>query len=272
MKESIRKNPSVAILVLLFVALSVWWFINEPFKHDESLQQAKYIWGAAYQLVAIFGAIYGFRVASEWGGLKSVFGKAITLFSLGLLLQAFGQSVYSFYNLFLQVEAPYPSLGDLGFFGSIPCYILGTIFLSKVSGAHLSLKSYGNKIQAILIPVLLLIFSYVEFLKQYEFDWTSPLRVLLDFGYPMGQAIYVSLAILAFILSRKTLGGIMRIPVFLILIALIAQYFADFNFLYQFSNESWYVGGTGDYWYLLAYFVMGLSLVNLGAVMNKARG
>src|SRR6185369_3281343 len=109
-----------------------------------------------------------------------------------------------------------------------------------------------------------LIASYMIFLQGYEFDWSNPLRVFLDFGYPLGQAFYVSLAILVFILSKNFLGGLMRPKVLLILLAIAVQYIADYNFLYQAYNETWVNGGYGDYIYLISYFLMTFALINLG--------
>ncbi len=249
-------------VLALFVVLGVWWVYLSPFSPptDEN-QFSRYVWGASYQLIAILGGVWGLTVSRSWGGFRSVVGRSIGAFSLGLLFQAFGQSVYSFYNLFLKVEAPYPSLGDIGFFGSIPLYIYGALLLAKASGVAVSLRTFANKMQAVVIPLVLLVVSYLFFLKDYEFDFSNLLQVLLDFGYPLGQALYVAFAILTFLLSRRTLGGMMKGPVLLLIVALLAQYVADYNFLFQFSRESWYVGGYGDFLYLFAYLTMALSLI-----------
>jgi hypothetical protein len=190
-------------------------------------------------------------------------------FCIGLSLQIFGQTVFSIYNLVLKVDVPYPSLADVGYFLSIPFYAYATILLAKASGAGLSLKFVHKKIQAVTIPAVILIASYVVFLKGYEFDWSSPLRVFLDFGYPLGQAFYVSLALLVFILAKDSLGGLMRSKVLIILFALAVQYIADYNFLLQAYNGTWVNGGHGDYIYLFSYFIMSVALINLGSAFEK---
>ncbi|MFH1170724.1 MAG: hypothetical protein V1704_04165 [Candidatus Vogelbacteria bacterium] len=188
--------------------------------------------------------------------------------SLGLLAQSFGQSVFSFY-FYTGAELPYPSLADLGFFGSIPLYIYGVILLGRASGIKVSLKSYAKQIVAFIIPLLMLGVSYYIFLKDYEFDWSQPIKTFLDFGYPLGQAFYVSIAILVFILSRKILGGIMKIPILIFLIALVSQYLSDYLFLYQSNNGTFVGGGSVDYMYLVSYFLMALSLIVLGHTYQK---
>ena len=221
--------------------------------------------------MAYLGGISGLIIAKKWGGIKSLIGSAVTVFSIGLLCQGFGQSVYTYYLFHSNIAAPYPSLGDLGYFGTIPFYIYGAFLLSKVSGAKISLRSYGHKIQALIIPTIMLLVSYFLFLQDYTFDFSAPLKTFLDFGYPLGQAIYVSLAILAFTLSRKFLGGIMRKPILFLIAALVLQYLCDYIFLYQFNAGNWYVGGINDYMYLFSYFLMTISLIKMSVTFDNIK-
>lgn len=259
-----RDDSLVRYGLVLFILLSVWWLVLQYLGFGEESSLRDLVWAASYQLVALYGGVIGLVIAyKEWGGTRSVVGRAIVAFALGLLLQVFGQSTFSFYNLVLGVEIPYPSLADIGFFGSIPLYIYGAVQIGRASGATVSLRTYMSKIWAIVIPVILLGLSYQSFLRQYEFDWSSPLRVFLDFGYPLGQAVYVSLAALAYLLSRGMLGGVMKGKVLLLLIALVVQYLADYNFLFQTFSESWQNGGYGDYIYLFAYFLMAIGVIQI---------
>jgi len=264
-------NRMAVVALGLFIILTVWWLLLKPFQATdlESITHERYIWGSLYQLIALWGAICGFVISKSWGGTKSVMGRSIIAFSTGLLLQVFGQSFYSYYNLFSQIEAPYPSLGDIGYFGSIFAYIYGVLMLARASGVKVSLKSYANQAKALLIPLILLLFTYIFFLRGYEFDWTDKLKVILDFGYPLGQAFYVSLAILTYFLSRNILGGKMRQPIFYILLALIVQYCSDFNFLYQANQETWYVGGYGDFFYMFSYLIMTMSLIYIEITLRR---
>lgn len=248
------------VVLLLFAALLVWWLgLHRAGTTDET----KMLWGASYQIITLLGGIWGLFIAASWGGLKSVMGRSILAFSLGLLFQTFGQSVFSYYNIVAHVEIPYPSLADIGYFGSIPLYIYGALMLGRASGVTISLKSFTSKFQAVLIPLIMLSLSYFFFLRGYEADWSDPVRLFLDFGYPLGQAIYVSLAFLVFLLSQKTLGGIMKHRVLFILLALVVQYLADYNFLYQALAGSWGLSGYGDVIYLVAYLLMTIGLIQL---------
>lgn len=251
---------------LLF--LLCWWVILFFVLSGENESQNLF-WAATYQLMAWVGGIYGLISSRSWGGTQSRMGRTILYFSIGLLLQGFGQSAFSFYNIVLLNEIPYPSIADVGYFSSVIFYILGIMSLAKITGASFKLKVLSNKIQAFIIPIVMLGISYIVFLGNYEFDWDTPLRVFLDFGYPLGEAFYVSIAILALIFSRNMLGGIMRIPLIILMIALVAQYVAEFNFLTQVLHETWMNGGYGDVLYLFSYFVMTISLIRISSAMKE---
>jgi hypothetical protein len=234
----------------------------------EDFNLISFIWGATYQIIAILGIVIGLGVAQHWGGWKSMFGKTIILFSAGLLFQCIGQAISSYF-VYKTGEVPYPGLGDIGFFGSILFYIFGAFMLARVTGGKAFLKAAHNKVIALVIPLLMVGVSYWLFLKGYEYDWSNPTQTFLDFGYPIYQAIYVGIAIVTLILSRTYLGGLMKTPVMLFLIALIMQYASDFVFLYQASRGLYIPEGTNDLMYFTSYFLMTIALIYTGNVFKK---
>jgi len=257
----------MALTVLLFLFFSLWWLILMLFAQPDSILNQ--VFAAFYGSIALIGGIWGMTVSKKWGGYKSVMGRSIFMFSLGLLAQEFGQLTYSYYIYFSGIDVPYPSVGDIGYFGSILCYIYGVFLLGKATGSRVSLRSLSGRMQSLLLPLAILLASYLAFLSGYEFDWSAPLTVFLDFGYPFGQAIYVSIALLVYILSRKVLGGIMRQPTLILLFALLIQYFSDYTFLYQANRGTWYAGGVNDYMYTVSYFLMTYGLIRLAEAYNK---
>lgn len=265
MIEVVQKEWSGKVAVLIFLLLSAYWVFSFFSSSDRFFGDFPSIYG----VMALWGGIWGIMVAKKWGGLTSVMGKAMIMFSLGLFAQVFGQIVYAYIAFFKQAEVPYPSLGDLGYFGSIPFYIFGVIYLAHAAGVKIRLKLFMNKIQALIIPLVLLSAGYFLFLRGYEFDWSSPVRIFLDFGYPLGQAIYISLTILTYLFSRGVLGGIMKSKILFILLALVIQFFSDYTFLYQSSHGTWTAGGVNDYMYLVSYFCMAFALIQFEAVYKK---
>lgn len=268
MLYTIKKEWQAKVTVLYFLAVTVWWFIGPSFKTSSD---ARFLGdpGSVYFLIAIIGTIWGFVISAQWGGLKSILGKAIFFFALGLAGQVFGQFSYGYYPFALHEAAPYPSLGDIGYFGSIPFYTLGIYFLALTSGVKISARSFAQKLQTIIVPLFVLAIGYILFLQGYTIDWTNPIKTFLDFGYPLGQAFYVSLALLTYSLSKGTLGGIMKTKILFILFALFVQFLADYIFLYQ-SNKGFYaVGGLADYMYFTAYTLMTLGLIQFKTVYDR---
>ena len=264
------KNKLSVIPISILLILSAWWIYIISFP-TESTENSRQIWAALYQIMAIYGGIAGLIILKKIGGYKSFIGKTILFFSIGLLLQSFGQTVYSYYIFYQHTEIPYPSIGDIGFFGSIIAYVYAVVFLSKITGIKFSVVSIYTKLKAVLVPLVILFASYLFFLQGYEFDWSSKLRIFLDFGYPLGQALYLSLAIIVFLISLSLIGGAMKKPILFLIFALFFQYLSDFMFLYQAHQGTWYVGGLNDYLYFLSYFLMTMALIYMGNIFNKIR-
>jgi len=108
------------ISCILFVVFSIWW-IGLHFFNVSPIQIQ--IWAALYQLTALFGGIVGLFIAKKWGLFKSTMGRAIFMFSIGLLCESFAQSAGSYLVLKLGT-VPYPSLSDVGAFGALIFYAI----------------------------------------------------------------------------------------------------------------------------------------------------
>ena len=265
--ETIQGSWIARFILSVFIVLSLWWVTI--YWRDLTSGFENNAFTLIYPWISLIGGVVGLLISNKWGGLKSIIGRSLFVLSLGLLAQTFGQAAYAYYIYVLGIEVPYPSMGDVGYFGSVIFYLYGVLLLARVLRVNFSLRSLVGQAQAIIIPLILLGLSYILFLRGYEFDWSQPLKVFLDLGYPFGQAIYVSIATIAFLASRKALGGMMREPMSFLLVALIVQYFSDFIFLYEASNEQWYVGGVNDYMYFVSYCWMAIGLIQLGVTFKK---
>lgn len=260
--KALLEDRYFRVSFVLFVLFLLWWLAL--CLTNASSAQYK-VWGYVYQITALFGAIVGLVISSKWSGLKSTIGRALLMFSTGLLFEWFAQAAGSFLT-WQTGTVPYPSLSDVGAFGAMIFYAIGAIFLAKVSGARVSLRSSLSKIIAVIIPLSLLGFSYSIFLSRYQFDWSEPLTTFLDIGYPLGAAFYVSMAILAYLLTRKLLGGLLRVPISFFIASLLAEYVADFSFLYNAHSGAYVAGGYNDLMFMGAYSLMAISLIQLGVV------
>lgn len=268
MATSISRNKLIVLVIALFAGLSAWWLWLYFGGYVGETDQAERF-SSAYGVMALCGGLIGLSVSKKWGGFKSLIGKFTIFISLGLLAQEFGQITYSLYTYLFHVEIPYPSVGDVGYFGSVVFYCIAVIYLIKALKLKTTLTSTTNKILVVLIPLILLGSSYFFFLSGNEYDFSHPLTVFLDFGYPLGQVFYISLALLAFTLSMRYLGGIMKSVILFLIFALFAQYVSDFTFLYSVSRKTWETAGINEYTYLVSYFIMTLALLQLGGVINR---
>lgn len=265
--KSIFKNRVSIFLIVYYLIIGVWWlaiFLN-------GLRESahNYFFGLSYAVIALVGGGYGLVVWQRWGAWKSAIGRGIIFISLGLLSFAFGQLVWSYYNIVLQVEVPYPSIADIGYVSTIPLYFLGMFLFAKAAGAKYGIKAVGGKIIVVLVPIIVLGFSYYFFLADYEFDFSDPVRILIDFGYPLGQALTISVALVAFLLSNKFLGGIMKSKIQFLIFALVFQYATDFLFLYRASQGTYYNGGLVDFMYATSFLIMALVIVGFNSAVEE---
>lgn len=267
--EQFKQNHAFKLVLVLFSALVLWWITIFVRGLTSGLEND--LFTLAYPFLALIGGVVSWSYAKKWGGFKSTLGSAISMLSLGLLAQFFGQILYNYYIFILNVEVPYPSIGDISYFASVILYIIGTYQLAKVSGIKLSVKSLKGKFQAFFIPLMILGLSYALLLKGYEFDFSNKVIIFLDFGFPIGQVIFVSIALLALLISKDILGGMMRKPIMLLISALIFQYIADFAFSYQFAHGTVYTGDYLDLLYCISYFLMAISLFSIGNMFYKVQ-
>lgn len=269
MGKIIHFKVYTSILLSFVIFFLAWWLLINLTQLGEN-DIFRGFFSYTYGVVAFFGAFIGCcKVSLRWGGIKSVIGRAILMFAIGLFLQALGQLTYNYQIYVLKIENPYPSIGDIFFFSTNFFYAYGIWLVARASGAYLSLKKTKGKIIAVLIPALMLLFAYLSILHNYQFDRNSPLASFYNFGYPTVQAIYISVTIMAYILSKKWLGGIMKNTMLLILFVFIVQYIADFTFVYQTLNDTWQLSGSNDLYYLISYSLMTFTLIRFGIMHNK---
>jgi hypothetical protein len=254
-----RVDRSTFVLVVLFVIFSLGWGYLQLF--HKTNQSLLYLYSDTYFIVALWGAIGGFISSWRWGGFSTKVGRSIAYFSVGLLFQVLGQLVYAYYMECLGIDVPYPSVGDIGFFGSIPFYILGTMSLIHAFGCQF--HPDGEKLLSLFFPIGIFILSSWYFLQGKGIQLENLPKTFLDFGYPLGQAVYVSLAISAYFSSKIILEGVIRVNVLTILLGLLFQYLADSMFLYQAKMGTWHGGSLNDYLYMCAYFLIGLGIIGL---------
>ena len=251
----INSLQKTLLIYLVFLCLFWLWLFFSGYKTNFW----NYFYSFSFSQIPLIGGLVGVLVAKPWGGLKSSLGKSISLISFGLFSWGLGSMIWSYYNFFRNIPAPYPSLADLGFVLSLPLWTFGMISISKATGAKFGLQHKKGKILLILIPFGVFIFSYYALViiargGQLTGSFESYLKLSLDLAYPLGDVLILTISLLIFGLSYKYLGGKYRLTILSILLGFVTMYFADFVFSYTTTVGTFYNGSLGDLFFTAALF------------------
>jgi len=225
-------------------------------------------WTDSYGVIAAIGGIGGYLVSKHWGGWKSYLGKSLSLLSIGLFFQFLGQLSYAVYARVLNVENPYPSFGEVFYYGAFPIYIYATITMGKALGINIGM-SVWKKLGVFIIPAIFATISWLVFLQGYEFTRENLFLDIYNFSYPIVEAIYLGFTGIAFLYSFQSLGGKLRPYVSFVFLALLASYFSNSYFMYEDINGLWRPSGWSDLIYFVTYFIMALSLMSFYEAYKK---
>lgn len=263
-KTAIKNKFQIGALCYLFILVVYWGFL-----HRSGLKTSNYnyLYSLLFSLTPLIGGLIGMVKAGIWGRFKSAIGQAVFFFGLGLFLWGAGSMVWSYYNFVIKDALPYPSLADLGFAPSIFFWGVGAVFLSKASGARLAFrKSLFAKV-CTAIAVVGITYAAYHLLVQKARGGVivpageSPLKVVLDIAYPLGDFIALMLSVIIFGLSFKYFGGYFKTPIIFLLVGLGTMFGADFLFSYTTTVGTFYNGDVGDLLLTLGLFLMTFGLL-----------
>ncbi len=242
-------NSPQEICLAFLIVLFIFWSIL--FGTHTTSGFYNYLYSFLFGLIPLIGGLYAMLRSHVWGGLKSAIGKSVFFIGLGIFFWGCGEAIWSYYNFFMNVPAPYPSFADLGFAPSILFYGIGSFYLSKASGAKFALKNPFAKIFAIVAPILIWVISYYVLVVVARAGVLvpadeSPLKAVLDIVYPFGDFISLTLAVVISGLSFKYLGGQYRMDIFSVLLGLFVMFIADSIFSYTTTVGTYYNANIGD--------------------------
>ena len=262
-----RINFYQKICLAFYIFLVIFWVWLYSTGSKEGFYN--YLYSFLFGLIPLIGGLVAMINAKVWGGLKSAVGKAVFYIGLGLFCWGSGETIWSYYNFFLGEPAPYPSLADLGFAPSIFFYGLGAIYLSKATGAKYGLKNAVAKLFVIIAPFILLAISYYLFVVVARGgvlvpEGETPLKIILDIAYPLGDFVALTVSVVVSGLSFRYLGGRFIVDIISILLGLAVMTWGDAVFSYTTTVETFYNGQFGDLLlttglFLLTFGILGFS-------------
>ncbi|HKZ35006.1 MAG TPA: hypothetical protein VJ179_04035 [Patescibacteria group bacterium] len=245
-KRIARKKSALFFLALFLYIFVTWWPLPDTFEEAQGLPHADFY---LYMFVGTLGALNGFRIAFKWGGLKSKLGKGIFFLSAALLSQDIGGFIWLYFNKVFLNDLPYPGLPDIGYFGVIPLSVIALLNFADLAGTKFSLRTVKGVFTAVGIALVMIITSYVLFLKDVQPDFQDPIRTFLDFGYPLGEALVFALALIVYTLTTKTLGGAIRTPMIFMIGTFFILFLSDYTFAYTAGKGTYYDGNWVDMLY-----------------------
>lgn len=239
--------------------LAVFWFFLFFTGTKEGFYN--YLYSFLFGLTPLIGGVVAMINSRIWGGFKSAVGKAVFFIGLGIFCWGFGEVIWSYYNFFLGVAAPYPSLADIGFAPSIFFYGLGAAYLSKATGAKYGLKNKYAKIFVIIAPFLIFALSYYILVVVARGGVLIPegetrLKTFFDLVYPLGDFVGLTISVIISGLSFKYFGGRYLWDIFSVLAGLGVMFIADSVFSYTTTVNTYYNGDFGDLLLTLGTFLL----------------
>jgi len=265
------------IRILLFgyiIGVICWGWLNAT---DQVNAVSNYVWSIIILgIFPVLGGIFGIVLSRKWGFLRAALGRAIFFLSCGVIAWGIGSLIWGYYNLFLEVEVPYPSLGDLGYLLSYPFYALGLINLGRGMGVGYKLRTNRGKILFVSIVVVSLIINagFVVIARGgLDFAGYGIVKIFFDILYPLGDALIVTAVGLLYGLSYKVFGGRFKWPINLLFFGQFLLYLGDFLFSYTTTRGTYYVGDWNDLIFVNALFLITLSVnaMNISGISSRVR-
>ena len=259
--KQLFKDHRFQVLLGLLILFASWWvyLYVSGISPENSLS---IFFTSTYGLLALLGGVFGLGIAGRWGGLKSQMGRVLTLFSLGLLSQEFGQIFYTYlYHTSTSLTPSYPSVADVGFLGSSLFYILALIGLIKLLTKALPRVSKPTTLAIVAGCALFISASVLLMIRGYIIEGPVTAANILDFSYTLIYAVYLVLASVVIYLSVGRVGGLMASRIRVLCFSLIAHFVADYSYVYEASHGLYTSSGINDLFYCLAFFLVAAAIV-----------
>lgn len=217
-------------------------------------------------LIPIIGSFIGFGIAKKWGGFKSRLGKAIILYSLGLMAWGFGVVGWLFYIYVLGItEVPYPSPADFVYMLAQILWYAASITMARVIGAQYGFKNKLGMVKAVLGGIFGVVLSYILLISvARDGSLTADgfnLGTFFDFYYPIATSLSLTLTLIIYFLSGKFLGGKFKKSLLVLFAGFIFQFFGDFYYTLSTNNETYYNGHWSDMLFTTAMLTLTLGLL-----------
>ena len=250
----------VSILVGLFVFVAIWAVFLQFLPEKNTAWN--YYFNFSYSFLYFFAGAVAVSGATTLGK-QGVLRKSLLLLGTGFMGQAIALWIWTYYNIDLTIEVPYPSLSDFFYLIFVPTIGLGLLYLLRIYQFKISRK--------IIIEscITFLVFSYIIFKFINIPDLSSDLTLLtkiINIVYPLSDAILLSLALAVV----RVAGGKVHASLLFMVAGLLLQTTGDFVFSQRIITGQYWNGDLSDILFTCAAFVFSLGLISIST--NSVRG
>jgi diguanylate cyclase (GGDEF)-like protein len=182
------------------------------------------------------------------------------LLGASALAWGLGNAVWSWYEIGVGREVPFPSLADAGYLFAVP---LAAVALLSFPGAPSTLASrLRTVLDAAIVGSALLFVSWAFLLGPlYRDSSGSALEQAIGLAYPVGDLVTATLVLLVLVRT----AGTTRLPLVFVGAGLMALVVADSGFAYLTLNDSYTTGTFLDGGWALAFLLIGLGALHPSA-------
>ena len=165
-----------------------------------------------------------------------------------------GQAIWSYYELVVGRQVPFPSFADLGYLGAVPLAVAGVLFFPSAPARATSLLR--TILDALLVAGSLFIISWATVLGTvYRAGSDSLLAQLIGLAYPAGDIVIGT--ILLILASRAARGN--RLPFMILTAGLIANLLSDSAFAYLTTTNTYGSGNPTDAGWMAGYLLVAVA-------------
>jgi diguanylate cyclase (GGDEF)-like protein/PAS domain S-box-containing protein len=204
--------------------------------------------------LGVFAATVVASVACAWAARRGA-GRAWIWLSLWTGLWAAGGLAWAVYELLLNVEAPYPSLADVGYLGSIPFAVIGLFAFPGARRAGMRLRSL---IDGLVIAGCLVGVTWELVLVPTIREATGGLEVVLGLAYPVTDLILIVIAVSV---AARSLEA-QRRSLAILALAIAAIGAADCFYLGLAATGNYSTGQLFDSLWFLGFLLVGVAAVS----------
>lgn len=251
----------ITALSILF-GISLIWDISLYFiPGDATIWH--FLYNIVYGSVFIFGGLVTLYYAIKFS-LSTNLGKMLLFFGLGILSFAIGNIIWFTYTIFLNIEVPFPSLADVMYISFYPLMVGGTIYLLKIYKALISPAIIRDSIIIIVISfiVIFTVFSRFDLLSDISF-----FQKFVNVYYPFGDAVIISLTLIALRIG----GGKLHPSLYILTFGLLMQSVADLLFNYRNLIEAYWNGDIADLFFSFGGYFMSLGMFEIINNLSQTR-